>query len=399
MSVDKNKIFDLVIVGAGTVGLATAYNYLVENKDKKVLILEKEDEVSCHQSGRNSGVIHSGIYYKPGSYKAKNCIDGYKRLVHFCSSHEIRHEICGKIIVAKDKKEIPILDEIYMRGKQNGLDGLKFLDQEAIQLREPNCIGIKGILVPQTGIINYKELSQKLLETYQNLGGAFQNNTQVTSIREHYNQIEVVSNELTYLGKKVVICAGIHSDLFIKNKKQLKLLPFRGEYYKIARHEEKIINHLIYPVPNPEFPFLGVHFTRMIDGSIECGPNAVLAFGKEAYSKFDFNLSDIADFISWKGFHRLGLKYWRIGLQEMYRSFSKNAFVDALAELVPKIRDVSLETVPAGIRAQACNDSGILLDDFYFEKNGNLLVVANAPSPAATSCLSIGASICRELNN
>ena len=399
MSIDKNKKFDLIIVGAGAVGLATAYNYLSENRDNKVLILEKEDEVSSHQSGRNSGVIHSGIYYKPGSYKAKNCIDGYKRLIQFCSTNEIKHEICGKIIVAKNEKEIPILEEIYLRGKQNGLEGLKLLEHEEITLREPNCIGIKGILVPQTGIINYKEVSKKLLEIFQNLGGIFQNNTEVLSIKEHHNHVEVVSNHVTYLAKKVVICAGIHSGLFIKNKKQLKLLPFKGEYYKISPNEEKIINHLIYPVPNPDFPFLGVHFTRMIDGSIECGPNAVLAFGKEAYKKFDFNFSDIADFITWKGFYRLGSKYWRIGLQEMYRSINKKAFVNALAELVPKIRDVRLEAVPSGIRAQACDMSGNLLDDFYFEKNGNILVVANAPSPAATSCLSIGMSICSKLNN
>lgn len=392
-------IFDLIIIGAGIVGLSTAYKYLLQKPNSRVLILEKESDIASHQTGRNSGVIHSGIYYKPGSLKAINCMHGYHQLIEFCNDNEVEYDLCGKLIVAKTKAEVPQLYKLFHRGRENKLSNLKILDSDQIKEREPYCSGVQGILVPQTGIIDYLKVSKKLLEVFQAMGGKCELNSEVINIKSKARFVEVVSKNNVRKASKVVVCAGIYSDKIAKNNisdLNLKLIPFKGEYYKISS-PKKIVNHLIYPVPDPEFPFLGVHFTRMIDGTIECGPNAVLAPGRQAYKNKDFSIHDLFEYAAWPGFLKLSLKYWRMGLSELHRSLSKKAFVKALAELVPEVNNATLEKIEPGIRAQACNNNGELLDDFEFVSNDSVLYVLNAPSPAATSGLSIASTICKRL--
>ena len=393
-------MYDLVIVGAGILGLAIAKEITNNNKNIKLLVIEKESSVARHQSSHNSGVIHSGLYYKPGSLKATNCISGYKKIIKFCQEEEIEHEICGKLVVATTSNELPLLDNLYNNGIKNNLEGLKFLNRDEIQNYEPYCRGIKAVVVPQTGIVNYKTVSEKYLEKVLMHGGEIALNTKVNKIINYKNNVELITNSSTYKAKVVVTCGGLHSDelaLHTHTNLPIRIIPFRGEYYKLRPEAQKMVNHLIYPVPNPSFPFLGVHFTRMIDGSVECGPNAVFSFSKEGYNKFNFNFADTVACLKWPGFRKISKKYWKEGVSEYYRSISKSAFVKALQTLVPDIKSSDLIPGGSGVRAQACDLDGNLLDDFDIRIRENVIHICNAPSPAATASLAIAETISRQI--
>lgn len=394
--------YDIIIIGTGLVGLATAYQTKLKNPDSKILILEKENDVALHQSGHNSGVIHSGIYYKPGSLKAKNCIEGYNSIINFAEKHGIKYDLCGKIIVATSQEELPLLDNIYKRGVENGLQNLKYLSRDEFREIEPHCEGIKAIKVPQTGIIDYPGIAKKIKELFEELGGEVRFNSEVKNIIDKGSEIIVTTNNAEFKSKKLISCAGLYSDKVTKmtnEKNDVVIIPFRGEYYKIKDEKKYLVKHLIYPVPDPSFPFLGVHFTRMIDGNIEAGPNAVLAFKKEGYNFFDFNFSETMQTMLWPGFRKIVAKYGRTGMGEMHRSLSKSAFTKALQKLLPEIQENDLVPGGSGVRAQACDRNGGLIDDFDIVKNGNIIHVRNAPSPAATSCLSIGNKISELIAN
>lgn len=399
--INDRKKFDVIVIGAGLVGLATAYQIKKKNPRKKVLVLEKTDKVASHQSGHNSGVIHSGIYYKPGSLKAKNCITGYNMLIDFAKEYGIPYELCGKLIVATTTEELPLLKTIYNRGVANGLSGLSILGAEELREIEPYCTGLQAIRVPQTGIIDYPAVAEQLLWLF-----LAQPDTDVSFMEEVKAILTsgkssfVDTNRGHYVAETVVSCAGLHSDhvaRMTEKSNDLKIIPFRGEYYKLKKEQEYLVKNLIYPVPDPNFPFLGVHFTRMIQGGIEAGPNAVLAFKREGYrfSSFDFN--DSLETFTWPGFWKVVGKYGKTGIGEIYRSLSKKAFTHALQKLIPDIQESDLVSGGAGVRAQACDRAGNLIDDFDILKSGNVIHVRNAPSPAATSCLAIGEFISKEI--
>tara|TARA_B110000879_G_C11121542_1_gene492022 strand:- start:118 stop:1308 length:1191 start_codon:yes stop_codon:yes gene_type:complete len=387
---------DIAIVGGGIVGLATAYHLTLKYTDKKIVVLEKEGELAFHQTGNNSGVIHSGLYYKPGSLKAKNCIDGYNMLLAFCDENDIHYELCGKVVVATDESEIPALRTLFDRGRENGLEGLEMLDKAKLKEIEPHLAGVQAIRVPQTGIINYKNICAKLAEKITAAGGEIHLNTRVKSVEENEEGVQIVTNKSFVECQMMVNCAGLYSDEVAKmhlGSVDTKIIPFRGEYFELTNEAEHLVKHLIYPVPDPAFPFLGVHFTRMADGGIEAGPNAVFAFKKEGYKRTDFDFRDFFGSLLWPGFQKVMFKYWKTGLGEMYRSFSKKAFTKALQKLIPEVREEHLVAAPAGVRAQACDRTGGLLDDFKLVTEKRAIHVINAPSPAATSSLSIGKTI------
>lgn len=387
---------DIIVIGGGIVGLATAFQLQKANPGLQIRVLEKENSVAAHQTGNNSGVIHSGIYYKPGSLKAMNCRTGYQMLLDFCNEHQIKYELCGKLIVATDEQEIPALMRIHERGIENGLKGTKLIEKEEIKELEPHTQGVKAIQVPETGIVNYLQVSEKLAELISQNGGEVITGAKVTGIKVLNNLIYVETKDKTYQSKLLVNCAGLYSDKIAEmalGKLDIRIVPFRGEYYKIREEKRYLIKNLIYPVPDPSFPFLGVHFTRRIDGEIEAGPNAVLAFGREGYSKSQINFNEMFETLTWPGFVKVASKYWKTGFGEMYRSFSKTAFTKALQKLLPEIREEDLLPGGAGIRAQACERNGTLTDDFYIKETDNMVHVLNAPSPAATSSLAIGKTI------
>lgn len=391
-----NKNYDVVVVGAGIVGLATAYKLLEKEPALKLLLIEKEPGVSKHQTGNNSGVIHSGIYYKPGSLKATNCIRGYKMLLGFCDENNITYDICGKVIVATDDSEIPAMMTLYERGIENGLDGLKLLSEEELKEKEPYVTGVKGVLVPQTGIIDYKVVSEKIYNHLLSMGAQINFNEHLVMIKENTYGVELATNKEFYSAKNVITCCGLQSDRVagLNNKNlNIRIIPFRGEYYKIKHSKSYLVKNLIYPVPDPNFPFLGVHYTRKINGEIEAGPNAVFAFKREGYNKFDVDVKDLYQSLTWPGFIAVAGKFMKTGLMEYYRSFSKPAFTRALQKLTPDIVESDLEAGGAGLRAQACTKDGKLVDDFLYVENEKVLHVCNAPSPAATSCFSIGDTI------
>lgn len=385
---------DIIIIGGGIVGLSTAYQLLQLNPNLTVTILEKENAVAKHQTGNNSGVIHSGIYYKPGSLKAQNCLRGYDMLIDFCKAQNIEYELCGKIIVAIKPEEIAGLEALYQRGIQNGLSGLRFLSTDEIKQYEPNCTGIKGVFVPQTGIVDYKQVAIKLAENITlNTNGNIILNSKIQAIFGGEHGAVVHTDTERFEARLVINCAGLYCDkvaAMAGEKLNMKILPFRGEYYAIKPEKAHLVKNLIYPVPDPNFPFLGVHFTRRIGGEIEAGPNAVFAFQREGYKKTDFNWSEFWDAISFSGFRKVASKYWKTGLGEYHRSYFKPAFVKALQQLVPSITEDDLIPAGAGVRAQACDKEGGLIDDFYIQESTSFIHVLNAPSPAATSSLSIG---------
>ena len=388
---------DVLIIGGGIVGLATALQLKQQRPGLKVILIEKEPAVARHQTGHNSGVIHSGLYYKPGSLKAINCIQGYQMLIDFCDTEGISYDLCGKIVVAAKQEELPQLETLYQRGLQNGLGGLKKLSLAEMREIEPHVMGVAGMFVPQTGIIDYKQVSDKYAEKFQALGGEIHLNERVDQITPGTSLSIVVTNKDRYETKLVVNCAGLYSDkiaqLTQREAVEVHIVPFRGEYFKIKPQKEYLVKNLIYPVPDPNFPFLGVHFTRMVHGGVEAGPNAVLAFQREGYRKSDINLKELFETLRWPGFQKVAAKYWETGLGEMYRSFSKSAFTKALQALIPEIQEDDLEPGGAGVRAQACDRTGGLLDDFAILETGKAINVINAPSPAATSSLSIGKTV------
>nr|WP_293835938.1 L-2-hydroxyglutarate oxidase [uncultured Arsenicibacter sp.] len=388
---------DIIIIGGGIVGLATALQIKQQRPNLSVTVLEKETHVAAHQTGHNSGVIHSGLYYKPGSLKATNCIRGYWSLIEFCERENIPYELCGKIVVATKPDQIPQLNMLYERGQQNGLEGLKKLNLAQMREIEPYVNGVEGIRVPQTGIIDYKQVCEKYAQKFRELGGEVRLGEKVEQLTPGNSLSVVVTNKGAYEAKLVVNCAGLYSDKVAQMTQRdpinLKIVPFRGEYYKLKPEKEYLVKHLIYPVPDPNFPFLGVHYTRMVHGGVEAGPNAVLAFAREGYRKSDINAKELFETLSWPGFQKVAAKYWETGLGEMYRSFSKSAFTKALQELIPDIREEDLMDGGSGVRAQACDRTGGLLDDFAIFETDRAINVCNAPSPAATSSLSIGLTV------
>ena len=387
---------EIVIIGSGIVGLATALQLCKRVPKFDVLIVEKESSVAPHQTSHNSGVLHSGIYYKPGSHKAKNCVDGYKRMKDFCEQFEIPHEICGKVIVATNENELPRLWELFERGIANGLEGIKKLDQDELKEIEPHVKGIRGIYVPQTGIVDYNTVAKTMERLLQTQGVQINYSEHVVSIKNNGTINIVETSKSVYETKVVINCAGLQSDRIAKlthPELDVRIIPFRGEYYTLKKEKQYLVKNLVYPVPDPNFPFLGVHFTRMIKGGIEAGPNAVFAFKREGYSRLSFNTKDFWDSVSWPGFRKVAKKYWKTGIGEFYRSINKSAFTFALQKLIPEIQQDDLTHGGSGVRAQACSITGNLLDDFYIYEEKSIIHVCNAPSPAATSSLSIGAYI------
>jgi (S)-2-hydroxyglutarate dehydrogenase len=387
--------YDCAIIGGGIVGLATAMTLSRRCPGAQILLLEKERHFSVHQSGRNSGVIHSGVYYKPASYKAIFARAGASSMVQFCRENGIPHEVCGKVIVATQEKELAELESLFQRGQQNGLPVSKISAQEVNEI-EPHVHCLAGIRVPTTGITDYRQVSQKYLELFQQHGGEakFGNEVRHITNRGGTHRIETTADE--YEARFLVSCAGLHSDRVARlagANPGAKIIPFRGEYYELTASKRHLVRTLIYPVPNPGFPFLGVHFTKMIDGSVHAGPNAVLAFKREGYKKADFNLRDFCETLSFGGFWRLASKNFRQGMKEMYRSLVKDAFVRSLRQLIPEIRSADLVPCKAGVRAQALLNNGKLLDDFLIIRGYKALHVCNAPSPAATASLEIAKAI------
>lgn len=388
--------YDVIIAGAGIVGLACGLKLIEQNPSLKIMIIEKEDDIAKHQTGNNSGVIHSGIYYRPGSHKALNCREGYKQLLEFCGRHQVPHEICGKVIVATRQEELPGLEELYGRGMANGLTGLKKMSRDELREIEPYADGIMGIYVPQTGIIDFKSVAREYSLLLGEKQVEIRLNSKLVDIKKKSGHLEVVTPDSSYEASMLVACAGLQSDRVARKSHPglpLRIIPFRGEYYLLKQEKKYLVNSLIYPVPDPRFPFLGVHFTRMIDGKVEAGPNAVLALEREGHRKADFDLKDTFEAISWPGFRKVARRYWKQGAGELYRSFSKQAFAAALQRLVPEVRPADLESAGSGIRAQACSRDGKLLDDFYFYEAENAIHVCNAPSPAATSALAIADTV------
>jgi len=391
---------DVLVIGAGILGLSTAYQLLKKNSSLSICILEKESGVAVHQTGHNSGVIHSGIYYKPGSLKALNCVRGYKMLLEFCNENDIKYDICGKIIIATEEKELDTLQTIYERGIENGLTGTKIITNEEIREIEPNATGIRGIAVPQTGIVDYKNVSEIIGKKIREKNCKINFNEEVEDIIQSGNEVEVITKKNKYKSSVVIVCAGLYSDRLASMTNAdtgFRIIPFRGEYYKLKDDSRKLIKNLIYPVPDPLFPFLGVHFTKRIDGVVEAGPNAVLALKKEGYKRSDLNIREAFQSLTYGGFHKIAAKYWRVGIYEIYRSLSKREFVRSLQRLVPKITVDDLESGGSGVRAQACTKDGKLIDDFLFIENERVVNICNAPSPAATSAFSIGETISEKI--
>ena len=388
---------DIIIVGGGIVGLATAHRLLEANPALKIALFEKEKMVSMHQTGNNSGVIHSGLYYKPGSLKAKNCIEGYHQLIDYCRQQEIPFELTGKIVVASTPDQRPQLENLYQRGQENGLDGLKKLSLEEMREHEPHVTGVEGMWVPQTGIVDYRAVAAKLAQGIQANGCDMHLGEKVTSMTKGLTYSIVETEKAVYEAKLIINCAGLYSDQVAqwtqKEPLDVRIVPFRGEYFKLKKEKEYLVKNLIYPVPDPNFPFLGVHFTRMMRGGVEAGPNAVLAFKKEGYKKLGIDAKELWDTLTWPGFQKVAIKYWETGLGEMYRSFSKEAFTKALQVLIPEIQINDLVEGGAGVRAQACDRNGGLLDDFSIVQDEKVINILNAPSPAATSSLSIGKTV------
>jgi (S)-2-hydroxyglutarate dehydrogenase len=389
--------FDAVIIGGGIVGLATAYQLKLKKPQLRVLVIEKENTLAAHQTGHNSGVIHSGLYYKPGSLKATNCISGYNMLIDFCNQNDVKYELCGKIVVATKNEELPLLKTLYERGIQNGLTRLKELNVAELKEIEPHVNGVAGLKVPQTGIIDYVAVCEAYARLFKGKGGQINLGERVSSVSEYSKVSTVVTQKGSYDTDLVINCGGLYSDKITQfTEKQpidLRIIPFRGEYYEIKPEKQYLVKHLIYPVPDPNFPFLGVHFTRMINGGVEAGPNAVLAFRREGYKKLDFNFGEFSETLAWPGFRKVAAKYWKTGLGEYYRSFSKAAFTKALQALIPEITENDLVSGGAGVRAQACDITGGLIDDFKIIENAQAINVCNAPSPAATSSLAIGKTV------
>jgi L-2-hydroxyglutarate oxidase LhgO len=393
--------YDLTIIGAGIVGLATALKIAEAHPAVKLLVLDKEAQIAQHQTGHNSGVIHSGLYYRPGSVKAATCVSGRKALLEFCDRNGVPYEICGKTVVAISADEIPRLEELHRRGVANGLQGIEVLGPERLRELEPHATGVKGLHVPETGIIDYKKVAEAYATNIRAAGGDIRTSHQVMAIFERADEVVLQTSAGDYRSRHIINCGGLQSDLIAEMirggnhapEEAHQIIPFRGEYYKLAPEKYSLVRNLIYPVPDPAFPFLGVHFTRMINGGVEAGPNAVFAFAREGYRKSDINLRDIGRTLLFSGFWAMARKYWQTGFGELHRSLSKPAFVRALQKLLPEITENDLLPGGSGVRAQAVSARGALVDDFVIRQSRTAIHVLNAPSPGATASLAIGQSI------
>ncbi len=388
-------MFDFVVIGGGIVGLSTARALLERHPGARLLLLEKEEGWARHQTGHNSGVIHSGIYYKPGSYKARFCREGARALVEFCRERAIEYEICGKVIVATETSELPLLDNLYERGLENGLEVEKIGPEELEEI-EPHATGLAAIRVPSTGIVDFKKVAEAFAALVEEKGGELRAGTEVQNVSETGRAVVVRTRKGAFRARTLVNCAGLHSDRVARLcgvETGTKIVPFRGEYYELRPERRYLVKNLIYPVPNPNFPFLGVHFTRSIEGKVEAGPNAVLGLAREGYKKTDFDLGDFVEEITYPALWRLARKNWRTGVGEIQRSFSKKAFVRGLKKLVPEVEEEDVVPIAAGVRAQAIREDGALVDDFLISSGKNSVHVLNAPSPAATASIPIGEEI------
>ena len=393
---------DLLIIGAGIVGLATALEYTRRLPGKRMLVVEKEDRVAAHQTGHNSGVIHSGIYYRTGSLKARNCVAGCASMKRFCQEQGIPFEECGKLVVATAPEEVPRLQQLHERGVANGAQGLRMLDRDEFRELEPHADGICALHVPSTGIVDYTEVAKKYAELIERAGGEIVFHAKVTGLRDDGEANVVETTAGAFRANHVINCAGLYSDTITRMagcKTDLEIIPFRGEYYEVKPERRHLVKNPIYPVPDPRFPFLGVHFTRHIDGSVEAGPNAVLAFRREGYTDSDVDLTEAVEMLRYRGFWKMARKYWKMGMAEQYRAWIKPAFTRALQQMVPELTEDDLVPGGSGVRAQAVDRNGNLLDDFCFVHSRRMIHVCNVPSPAATASLEIGREVVDLLAN
>jgi L-2-hydroxyglutarate oxidase LhgO len=398
VSTQAQTDFDIVVIGGGIVGLASAYKIQMRYPDIRIGVFEKEEQLAMHQTGHNSGVIHSGLYYKSGSYKAENCTKGRKELIDFAAEHNIAYEICGKIIVATDEAELNTLEEVFQNGLENQIEGIEKIEPEQISEIEPFCRGIAGIYVPCTGIIDFKEVAKKLAELIESKAQESMVLTcrDVTAINKHNGITRITTNIGDFTTEYLINCAGLQCDRIAKMdgvNPLMRIIPFRGDYCELTEEAKRKVRNLIYPVPDPAFPFLGVHFTRMINGVVECGPNAVFSFKREGYGKMDINLKDSWESLTFPGTWKTFIRNWRYGLNEYRRAFFKGQFLKQLQRMLPSLRDEDIRPSRAGVRAQAVGTNGEPIDDFKTEKGDNSIHVLNTPSPAATASLAIGETV------
>lgn len=404
----KMTAYDIAVVGGGIIGLATAREVLRRNPRLRVVLIEKEFGLAQHQTGHNSGVLHTGIYYAPGSLKAKTCVAGRRAMVEYCDAKGIPYSLSGKLIVALNERELPRLQALYERGQANGVPGLELVGQERIRELEPHAAGIKAIWSPQAGVVDYKQVAEALAEDIRQAGAEIMLGWKLIGLAGTGNDAALKLQKMPFLpeekeltARHVITCGGLHSDILSRLTGlggDIKIIPFRGDYYLLKPEKRDMVRSMIYPVPDPQFPFLGVHFTRLLNGEVKAGPNAVLAFAREGYGRKDINPSELWESISYPGFMRLALKYWRTGLMEMYRDFVKSAYVRALQRYMPEITVDDLLPGPSGIRAQALSINGKLVDDFLIAHGANVTHVQNAPSPAATASLMIARMIVDEVS-
>ena len=393
---------DLLIIGAGIVGLATALEYARRFPGKRLVVVDKEDRVAAHQTGHNSGVIHSGIYYRTGSFKARNCVAGCASMKRFCAEHGVPYEECGKLVVATSPEEVPRLYQLHERGIANGVEHLRMLNRDEFRELEPHADGICALQVPSTGIVDYRVVANKYGELIERAGGEIILRARVTGLRDDLDANIVETSAGVYRARYVINCAGLFSDTITRMagcRTNLEIIPFRGEYYELKPERRFLVKNPIYPVPDPRFPFLGVHFTRHVDGNVEAGPNAVLAFRREGYTGSPVNLTEAVAMLSYPGFWKMARRFWRKGLEEQYRAWLKPAFARALQQMVPELTEDDLAPGGSGVRAQAVDRNGNLLDDFYFMHSRRMIHVCNVPSPAATASLEIGREVVEMLVN
>ena len=385
-------MYDFVVIGGGIVGASTALSLVTMYPEKRTILIEKEKSFASHQTGHNSGVIHAGVYYQPGSLKAKFCREGLEETINFCDLHNIPYENCGKLLVATSELELARMDVLFERCKQNNIE-VELIDQEQLRKIEPNINGIGAILVKSTSIVNYQSVTKKMIEQYEALGGEYLLDTEVVNLTENSDAIEIITNNETLKSRYLISCAGLMADRIAKMLNleiNFRIVPFRGEYYKLSEKHNTLVKHLIYPIPDPELPFLGIHLTKMIDGSVTVGPNAVLGFKREGYGKINLSPRDILEMLSFKGFYKVIRNHFKSGITEMLNSKYKRGYLKQVNKYSPSIKLKDLQPYPAGIRAQAVLDDGTLVHDFLFVESERSIHVCNAPSPAATSAMPIG---------